>query len=196
MDDFLVGGHLTSDIGPRGGRFHRGVDIALPVGTPITVPPGQWMVERAGWENMYDFSQGYGQHVVLRNMASGVSITAAHLSTIIAQQNQILSGGDVLGLSGNTGHSTGPHLHLEAAGVQGALIDPLALYGTNRENLTGSLSVAAASNESQVALNKAMDDLASAMAELGNAADDRKVAIVNSFGAAAMIGTVKKWIFG
>jgi murein DD-endopeptidase MepM/ murein hydrolase activator NlpD len=96
-----VTGRLTQNY--HGG--HNGLDIAVPVGTPIkTTMDGQ--VVHAGWNN-----QGYGNLVIIEN---GVYRTYyAHLSSIPVSVGDSVRAGTTIGLSGNTGNSTGPHLHYE-----------------------------------------------------------------------------------
>lgn len=96
-----VQGRLTQDFHPG----HRGIDIGVPVGTPVrTTLSGQ--VVYAGWN-----TQGYGNLVIVEN--GPWRTYYAHLSEIPVQVGQWVQAGDVIGLSGNTGNSTGPHLHYE-----------------------------------------------------------------------------------
>ena len=96
-----VTGRLTQ--GFVGG--HNGLDIAVPVGTPIqTTMDGQ--VVHAGWNN-----QGYGNLVIVEN--GEYRTYYAHLSSIPVSVGDTVKAGTTIGLSGNTGNSTGPHLHYE-----------------------------------------------------------------------------------
>lgn len=96
-----VGGVLTQGYHAR----HCGLDFGIPVGTPVkTTMDGQ--VVHAGWNN-----QGYGNLVIVENGAFRTYY--AHLSSIPVQVGDQVSAGSVVGLSGNTGNSTGPHLHYE-----------------------------------------------------------------------------------
>jgi murein DD-endopeptidase MepM/ murein hydrolase activator NlpD len=84
---------------------HVAFDIAIPVGTPIkTTMDGN--VVYAGWNN-----QGYGNLVIVEN--GGYRTYYAHLSSIPVSVGAQSAAGTVIGLSGNTGNSTGPHLHYE-----------------------------------------------------------------------------------
>ncbi len=84
---------------------HYGLDIAIPTGTPVkTTMDGK--VVYAGWNN-----QGYGNLVIVENGAYRTYY--AHLSEIPVKIGDKVSAGSVIGLSGNTGNSTGPHLHYE-----------------------------------------------------------------------------------
>jgi murein DD-endopeptidase MepM/ murein hydrolase activator NlpD len=96
-----VTGRISQE--PRAG--HMAFDIAVPVGTPIkTTMDGK--VVYAGWNN-----QGYGNLVIVEN--GGYRTYYAHLSSIPVSVGDQVAAGTVIGLSGNTGNSTGPHLHYE-----------------------------------------------------------------------------------
>jgi murein DD-endopeptidase MepM/ murein hydrolase activator NlpD len=110
--DLPVEGRITSTVGlrhdPINGdiRFHSGIDIAIPEGTPVTpVAPGR--VAYSGLQ------PGYGNMVIVQHPDGMVSIYAHH------KRNLVKTGARVdkdtrLAFSGSTGHSTGPHLHFEA----------------------------------------------------------------------------------
>jgi len=115
---------LTSRFGMRthpvlwGRRMHSGVDLAAPQGTPV-LATGGGVVVSSGWQG------GYGLAVVVRHGASSWS-RYAHLSRISVRLGQTVTAGDVLGLVGSTGRSTGPHLHYETI-VGGKAVDPLRI---------------------------------------------------------------------
>ncbi len=113
----LKGGYrFTSPFGWRWGRLHAGIDLAGPVGMDIHAP-ADGVVTEAGWES------GYGQVVKLRH-DFGVSTVYGHLSKIRVKVGQKVSRGEVIGDTGNTGRSTGPHLHYEIR-VGGAPVNPM-----------------------------------------------------------------------
>lgn len=96
---------VTSDFGFRRSRFHYGIDLKVQVGDTI----------RAAFDGMVRISKRgrhYGNVVVIRHYNS-LETVYAHLSKILVQPGQQIKAGDVLGFGGNTGRSTGPHLHLE-----------------------------------------------------------------------------------
>lgn len=96
-----VGGVLTQ----RYHAHHYGLDFGIPVGTAVkSTMDGK--VVYAGWNN-----QGYGNLVIVEN--GPYRTYYAHLSEIPVRMGDRVSRGDVIGLSGNTGNSTGPHLHYE-----------------------------------------------------------------------------------
>jgi murein DD-endopeptidase MepM/ murein hydrolase activator NlpD len=92
---------------PRGERIHRALDIPVPVGTPIWAIDAGW-VSRAQTEDESDAGIWVG---VLHD--SGVTSRYLHLSECKVEPGQRVARGDVLGLAGSTGRSTGPHLHLD-----------------------------------------------------------------------------------
>ncbi len=102
---------------PGGNPNHAGVDFGIPVGTPIQSTIGG-EVTYAGWND-----QGYGYLVVVQN--GPVTTYYAHLSGIGVYPGELVSPGALLGLSGNTGNSTGPHLHYEVR-VNGVPVDPFS----------------------------------------------------------------------
>jgi murein DD-endopeptidase MepM/ murein hydrolase activator NlpD len=86
-------------------RFHAGTDIAAPMGTPV-------LATRAGRVAVSDFLGGYGLTVIMRH-DNDLESRYAHLSQILVQPGEWVEQGDVIGLVGSTGNSTGPHLHFE-----------------------------------------------------------------------------------
>lgn len=106
-----VVGEITQ--GVNGG--HTALDFGVPVGTSIhSTVSGK--VVYAGWNN-----EGYGNLVVVEN--GEYRAYYAHLSSIPVKLGQIVEDGEVIGISGNTGNSTGPHLHYEVR-KNGVAIDP------------------------------------------------------------------------
>ena len=98
-------GRLTSSYGPRWGRLHGGIDLAAGTGAPISAVT-HGTVTSAGTEG------GYG-HVVRVDHGDGTVTVYAHLSEIRVALGQAVTAGQLLGLEGSSGHSTGPHLHFE-----------------------------------------------------------------------------------
>lgn len=99
-------GKLSSGYKWRWGRQHHGVDLGLKTGDLIY----------AAWDGVVRYAQwnksGYGNCVVVRHR-NGLETLYAHLSKISVSPNQYVSSGDLIGLGGSTGRSTGPHLHFE-----------------------------------------------------------------------------------
>jgi murein DD-endopeptidase MepM/ murein hydrolase activator NlpD len=103
--------------GPRGGRFHAGIDLPAPAGAPVLAAAAgrvTWAGVRAG---------GWGELVTIAHV-DGVRTMYAHLSAIGVRVGQFVAGGTVIGRVGSTGDATGPHLHFEVR-QNGAAIDPL-----------------------------------------------------------------------
>lgn len=98
---------------------HRAVDIAAPSGSPVRAAD-RGTVIRAGWN-----SQGYGNLVIVDHQIDYITLYG-HLGDIYVKEGQIVGAGDLLGVVGSTGNSTGPHLHFEIRDF-GRLTDPLVL---------------------------------------------------------------------
>ncbi len=112
----LYGGVFTSGFKYRWGRWHKGLDYACPVGTSIMASCGG-TVSAAGW------SSGYGYCVRIKH-PDGRETRYAHLSKILVHAGQQVKQGEKIALSGNTGRSTGPHVHFEIL-INGSQVDPL-----------------------------------------------------------------------
>jgi murein DD-endopeptidase MepM/ murein hydrolase activator NlpD len=103
--------------GPRGARFHTGLDFPSPYETPVRAARSG-RVAYAGWH-----SGGWGYLVSVRH-GRGVRTMYAHLSRVHVRVGQRVGGGSPVGRVGSTGGSTGPHLHFEIR-LRGAAVDPL-----------------------------------------------------------------------
>ncbi len=111
-----VTGTISSCFGPRNGGFHHGLDIAARRGTPVKASrPGQ--VEFVGWLG------AYGRTVIL-NHGDGWKTLYAHNSELLVREGQLVSAGHTISLVGDTGNSTGDHLHFEVI-KDGERFDPL-----------------------------------------------------------------------
>ena len=110
---------LGDPFGPRGDRFHAGLDLPTAQGTPVlAAAPG-----RVTWAGTRD--GGWGMLVTVAH-PGGVRTMYAHLSTVAVKLGDFVAGGTVIGSVGSTGDATGPHLHFEVR-VDGAAYDPLRL---------------------------------------------------------------------
>ena len=112
----IAGAAFTSGYGMRWGRMHNGNDFGTPVGTPI-VAMSSGTVTFVGQEG------GYGNKVEIEYWDGTVSYFA-HMDSFNVTVGQQVAAGDKVGASGNTGHSTGPHLHLEIHPHGGGPVDP------------------------------------------------------------------------
>lgn len=112
----LTNAKLGDPFGPRGDRFHTGVDLIAPAGTPV-------YSARAGRVSFADWSDGYGFLVILDH-GHGERTFYAHLSRIDVKADVFVGQGVRVGRVGSTGDATGPHLHFEVR-VRGAAVNPL-----------------------------------------------------------------------
>ena len=111
-----VSGTITSPFGFRWGRMHEGIDISVPEGTPVRAA-------KAGRTILAAYTGGYGNYTCIDH-GGGLSTCYAHQSSYATSVGDVVDQGQVVGYSGNTGSSTGPHLHFEVR-VNGAAVDPL-----------------------------------------------------------------------
>lgn len=118
----VSGGRLSSRFGRRSAptkgasTYHKGVDWAVPTGTPVYASCGGTVV-KAGWGG------GYGYVVYIKH-EDGRQTRYAHLSKVLVSVGSKVNQGTRIGLSGNTGISSGPHLHFEML-INGKQVDPL-----------------------------------------------------------------------
>ena len=123
-DDFYrpVWGRITSTYGfrPSFGRLHKGIDLALNMGDTVRAAlPG--VVAKVSYD-----PGGYGHYIVLVHN-NGMETRYAHLQGPLSTLGQSVSAGDPIGLGGNSGNSTGPHLHFEVR-YRGTALDPASLF--------------------------------------------------------------------
>ena len=115
-------GYLSSRFGSRTSPItgvvtrHQGLDIANRIGTPI-IAPAKGVVTFAGWDG------AYGNAVVIDH-GNNLSTRYAHMNKFVVEEGQTVMRGDLIGHVGNTGRSTGPHLHYEVR-VGGVPVDPM-----------------------------------------------------------------------
>lgn len=118
----ISGGRLSSGFGRRNAptkgasTYHKGIDWATPTGTAV-MASSAGTVTRAGW------GSGYGYVIYIRH-ADGRETRYGHLSKILVSTGQTVSQGQKIALSGNTGVSTGPHIHFEIL-INGSQVNPL-----------------------------------------------------------------------
>ena len=111
-----VAGPYTDIFGPRGNRFHSGIDYPGATGTPV-------LAAASGTVTFAGFSLGgWGRLVVIDH--GGTRTFYAHLSRVGVRVGRRVTAGQRIGRIGSTGHATGPHLHFEVR-VRGAAVDPL-----------------------------------------------------------------------
>lgn len=118
--------YRTSPFGPRWGRHHKGIDFDVNVGDSVF--------------NMFDgmvristYSKSFGHFIVVRHF-NGLETLYAHLSERFVLPGDVMYAGNCLGLGGNTGRSTGPHLHFEVR-YKGVAFDPEKLINTHCQDI-------------------------------------------------------------
>jgi murein DD-endopeptidase MepM/ murein hydrolase activator NlpD len=112
----ISGGIITSGYGMRWGKMHKGIDWSCPIGTAVKASCSGKVVS-AGWSN------GYGYCITIKH-SDGTQTRYGHLSKILVNTGDSISQGGKIALSGNTGRSTGPHIHFEII-VNGSQVNPL-----------------------------------------------------------------------
>jgi murein DD-endopeptidase MepM/ murein hydrolase activator NlpD len=97
-------------------EFHKGIDLATRMGAPI-VAPADGMISSITWDH------GYGRILTI-NHGYGVNTVYAHLKNALVKKGQYVKRGETIALVGNSGTSTGPHLHYEVH-LNKVTVDPL-----------------------------------------------------------------------
>ena len=106
-----------------GAETHSGIDIAVPLGTPVRAA-GAAVVQKAGTDS------AYGLFVLLQHPGRYETMYG-HASRLLVREGDSVQAGQVIALSGSSGHSTAPHLHFEIR-LDGKSLDPLTIV--KREN--------------------------------------------------------------
>lgn len=124
---------VTSNFGSRWGRQHKGLDIKVYIGDTIRAAfSGKVRVVR------YE-GGGYGNYIVIRH-PNGLETIYGHLSKQLVKENQVVRVGEPIGLGGNTGRSTGSHLHFETR-LCGVALNPALLFDFRNQDVTGDYYV-------------------------------------------------------
>ncbi len=124
---------VTSNFGPRWRRQHAGIDVKVYIGDTIRAAfDGKVRITK------YD-RRGYGYFVVIRH-PNGLETLYGHLSKIIAKEDAVVKAGDIIGLGGNTGRSTGSHLHFETR-LLGQPINPAFMFDFEKQDVTADIYV-------------------------------------------------------
>ncbi len=115
---------------PRRRRAHAGLDIKVNVGDTIrSAFDGKVRIVKDQGR------RGYGKYIVIRH-DNGLETVYGHLSKQLVDENQLVRAGDVIGLGGNTGRSTGSHLHFETRFL-GIAINPALMFDFEKQDVTG-----------------------------------------------------------
>ena len=118
---------ITSPFGPRWRRMHNGLDLKVNIGDTI-VSAFDGKVRIVKYER-----RGYGKYVVIRH-DNGLETVYGHLSKQLVEENQLVKAGEVIGLGGNTGRSTGSHLHFETRFL-GIAINPIYMFDFPKQDI-------------------------------------------------------------
>ena len=118
---------ITSPFGPRWRRMHNGLDLKVNIGDTI-VAAFDGKVRIVKYER-----RGYGKYVVIRH-DNGLETVYGHLSKQLVEENQLVKAGEVIGLGGNTGRSTGSHLHFETSFL-GIAINPIYMFDFPKQDI-------------------------------------------------------------
>ena len=119
---------VTSNFGARWGRQHKGLDIKVYIGDTIRAAfSGKVRIVK------YD-GGGYGKYVVIRHN-NGLETIYGHMSAQLVEENQVVKAGQPIGLGGNTGRSTGSHLHFETR-LCGVALNPALLFDFKNQDVT------------------------------------------------------------
>lgn len=107
-------GFRIDPVTKKEGQFHFGTDFAVPEGTPV-VAALDGKIYKAGWQDEKDKEKGFGLRVFQTCIVDGkhYQLFYGHLSEISVEEGQTITAGTRVGTSGNTGKSSGPHLHFE-----------------------------------------------------------------------------------
>jgi len=120
---------ITSNFGARWGRQHKGIDVKVYVGDTIRAAfSGKIRIVR------YE-PRGYGKYVVIRHH-NGLETIYGHMSKHLVREDQIVRAGDPIGLGGNTGRSTGSHLHFETR-LCGVALNPALMFDFRNQDVVG-----------------------------------------------------------
>lgn len=120
---------ITSNFGARWGRRHQGLDIKVYTGDTIRAAfSGKVRVVR------YE-GRGYGKYVVIRH-SNGLETLYGHLSKQLVKENEEVRAGEPIGLGGNTGRSTGSHLHFETR-LCGVALNPALMFDFQNQDVVG-----------------------------------------------------------
>ena len=118
---------ITSPFGPRWRRMHNGLDLKVNIGDTI-VAAFDGKVRIVKYER-----RGYGKYVVISH-DNGLETVYGHLSKQLVEENQLVKAGEVIGLGGNTGRSTGSHLHFETRFL-GIAINPIYMFDFPKQDI-------------------------------------------------------------
>ena len=120
---------VTSNFGARWGRQHKGIDVKVYIGDTIRAA-------FSGKVRMVKYEAGgYGKYVVIRH-GNGLETIYGHMSKHLVAEDEIVEAGQPIGLGGNTGRSTGSHLHFETR-LCGVALNPALMFDFKNQDVVG-----------------------------------------------------------
>ena len=120
---------VTSNFGARWGRQHKGIDVKVYIGDTIRAA-------FSGKVRMVKYEAGgYGKYVVIRH-GNGLETIYGHMSKLLVAEDEIVEAGQPIGLGGNTGRSTGSHLHFETR-LCGVALNPALMFDFKNQDVVG-----------------------------------------------------------
>lgn len=175
---------ITSKMGPRWGRQHKGLDIKVYIGDTIRAAfSGKVRVKK------YE-AAGYGKYLVIRH-PNGLETVYGHMSEWLVDENQTVRAGQPIGLGGNTGRSTGSHLHFETR-LCGVALNPALMFDFVNQDVTGDYYVFRRSNyeRENAAINNNMPMRASSSSNSTEKKEATKTSAATSTATASATTTV------
>lgn len=145
---------ITSNFGSRWGRMHKGLDIKVYIGDTIRAA-FSGKIRIVNYE-----ARGYGNYVVIRHY-NGLETIYGHMSKALVEEDQTVQAGEPIGLGGNTGRSTGSHLHFETR-LCGVALNPALMFDFRNQDVTGDIYMFRRSsydNESELASRRTGNDI-------------------------------------
>lgn len=168
---------VTSNFGSRWGRQHKGIDIKVYIGDTIRAA-------FSGKVRMVKYnSGGYGKYIVIRH-PNGLETIYGHLSKQLVSEDQEVRAGDVIGLGGNTGRSTGSHLHFETR-LCGLALNPALMFDFRNQDVVGDYYVfnSRTHDRESIAANELRG-------KIGNGGYTREQVVGEGYASAAKVETI------
>ena len=124
--DFIKDSRISSGMGARWGRIHKGIDFAIPSGSKVQSTTAGEVVYTG------NDPDGYGNYIKVEDSRGNTHIYA-HLSAIEVTKGQHVAAGEEIAKSGSTGRSTGPHVHYEVRNKNGVAVNGLEYLGISKD---------------------------------------------------------------
>lgn len=168
---------VTSNFGSRWGRQHKGIDIKVYIGDTIRAA-------FSGKVRMVKYNPGgYGKYIVIRH-PNGLETIYGHLSKQLVSEDQEVRAGDVIGLGGNTGRSTGSHLHFETR-LCGRALNPALMFDFRNQDVVGDYYVYNSRTHDRESL-----DANELRGKIGNGGYTREQVVGEGYASAAKVETI------